>query len=326
MNNETKELIYFLLDHHDIEHSYVKIGKCEAIDHAGLESPLNQTAVFKRLGGCQTGNPRPLIMIGYLYSKEKYWHKVFSSHQVEGEWFHYQPIKHIILNLRLAPVAKALKKHQDNLLNNIWNYYYRHNSRPSREAERERWDKAYNKERRQIERLTYTQYITSSEENYKDIAQQVIRNRFKTGRGQLENNAILHEYKANYEFITRVINTIFSVQSQIKTKAKNSIIDLLGDVIHEGEPYFNLEGSGWEASGISLRNGVKLSNLAGSSITEHAYKLLEKDRKELEIEGLYTSNGYDALSKERDEQKNKTVSENLQDELEPLPTSPMSNE
>jgi hypothetical protein len=294
---KNKELIYFLLDHEDTEHSYVKIGCSAVIDHTDLESPVNQTAVFKRLGGCQTGNPRPLIMIGYLYGEEKYWHNVFSSHLVEGEWFHYQPIKHIILNLRLAPVRKALEKHQGNLLKNLWNYYYRHNSRPSMKAEQERWDNAYDKEKRQIERLTYEQYITSSEENYKDIAQQVIRNRFKTGRGQLENNAILHEYKGNYEFITRVIDTMFTAHSQIKTKAKNSIIDLLGDVIHEGEPYFNLEGSGWEASGISLRNGVKLSNLAGSSITEHAYKLVEKDRKELEIEGLYTSNGYEKMEK-----------------------------
>jgi len=295
---ETKELIYFLLDHYDAEHSYVKIGKCEAVDHADLDSPVNQTGVFKRLGGCETGNPRPLIMIGYLYSEEKYWHKVFSSHRVKGEWFHYQPIKHIILNLRLAPVEKALKKHQANLLHDLWNYYYREHSRPIMKADQERWDKAYDKEKRQIERLTYEEYITSSEKNYKDIAQQVIRNRFKTGRGQLENNAILHEYKGNHEFITRVIDTMFSVSSRIKTKAKNSIIDLFGDVIHEGEPYFNLEGLGWQASGISLRNGVKLSNLAGSSIKQHAHKLVEKDRKELEIEGLYVSKGFDALSKE----------------------------
>jgi len=296
-----KELIYFLLDHHNIEHSYVKIGKCETTDHADLESPLNQTVIFKRLGVLQTGNPRPLIMIGYLYSEEKYWHKQFSSHRVEGEWFHYQPIKHIILNLRLAPVEKALKKYQDNLLRNLWNYYYRHNSRPSMGAEQKRWDNAYDEERRQIEQLTYEQYITSSEENYKDIAQQVIRNRFKTGNGQLENNETLHEYRENHEFITKVIDTMFTVHSQIKTKAKNSIIDLLGDVIHEGEPYFNLGGSGWEASGISLRNAVKLSNLACSSIKEHAYKLVEKDRKELEIENLYVSNGFDALSKEAHE-------------------------
>ena len=295
---ETKELIYFLLDHYDTEHSYVKIGKCEAVDHTDLESPVNQTVVFKRLGGCETGNPRPLIMIGYLYSEEKYWHKVFSSHRVKGEWFHYQPIKHIILNLRLAPVEKALKKHQANLLHDLWNYYYREHSRPIMKADQERWDKAYNKERRQIERLTYKKYITSSEENYKDIAQQVIRNRFQTGPGQLDNNEILHEYRTNHAFITRVIDTMFAVHSQIKTKAKNSIIDLFGDVIHEREPYFNLEGEGWEASGISLRNAVKLSNLAGSSITQHAYKLVEKDRKELEIEDLYVSKGFDELSKE----------------------------
>ena len=91
---------------------------------------------------------------------------------------------------------------------------------------------------------------------------------------------------------------MFAVHSQIKTKAKNSIIDLFGDVIHEREPYFNLEGEGWEASGISLRNAVKLSNLAGSSIKQHAYKLVEKDRKELEIEDLYVSKGFDELSKE----------------------------
>ena len=292
-----KELVYFSLDHEDTEHSYVKIGKCAVIDHTDLESLENQTAIFKRLGSCQTGNPRHLIMIGYLYGEEKYWHKVFSSHQVHGEWFNYQPIKHIILNLRLAPVGKALKKHQEFLLLGLWNFYYRHNKCYGGKGEQERWVKAYNKEKRQIERLTYTQYITSSEENYKDIAQQIIRNRFKTGSGQLENNALLHKYKGNYEFITRVINTIFSVKSQVKTKAKNSIIDLLGDVIHEGEPYFNLENSGWEASGISLRNGVKLSSLAGSSITEHAYKLLEKDRKELEIEGLYSSKGYEKMEK-----------------------------
>ena len=78
------------------------------------------------------------------------------------------------------------------------------------------------------------------------------------------------------------MNLIFRGDTQVKTKSRNSIIDHYNDIIHEGEPYYNLEGEGWtQANGISVRNAVTLWQRANPKLIEYAKKLVEKDEKEM---------------------------------------------
>jgi len=287
---EIRELVYFLLDHFDDDNSYVKIGKCKSISDHQIEDPDNQDAVFKRMGSCKTGNPRPLILLGYLYGEEKYFHNVFHAHNVEGEWFNYQPIKGIILNLRLTQVDKALEKWKGSDKAKVFNMI--HEEMRAWNVSKDKEDelsKKLEEEEKKIEARTWDDYIRSYlEERYYDyIDEEIIRNRFRTGRGQLDNNAIRNLHNENHTEICKFLEVTFGGRVGVKTKSKNSIVDYFNDIIHEGEPYYNLDGNDWTADGISYRNAISLWQKANPKIVQYVRKLVEKDeikmRESLEL-------------------------------------------
>ena len=281
---EIKELVYFLLDHFDENNSYVKIGKCKPISDNQIEHPHNQEAVFKRMGSCKTGNPRPLIMLGYLYGEEKYWHNVFHAHGVDGEWFNYQPIKGIILNLRLTRVNKALEKWKSSEISKVtkmiykemdaWNIY---------EVEKDALHKKLEKEVDNINRYTWDDYIKSYLEgrHYDYIDEEIIRNRFRTGIGQYDNNMIRNQHNRNQKEVSKFLEIMFAGRVGVKTKRKNSIVDYFNDIIHEGEPYYNLDGNDWNADGISYRNALSLWQKSNPEFGQYIRKLVEKDETKM---------------------------------------------
>ena len=281
---EVRELVYFLLDHFDEDNSYVKIGKCKPISDHQIEDPDNQDAVFKRLGSCKTGNPRPLILLGYLYGEEKYWHNVFHAHGVDGEWFNYQPIKGIILNLRLTQVDKALEKWKSSEIAKVTKMIYKEmDAWNIHKVEKDALYKKLEKEQTKIDRYTWDHYIKSYLEgrHYDYIDEEIIRNRFRTGRGQLDNNAIRNLHNENHTEICKFLDVTFGGRAEVKLKSKNSIVDYFNDIIHEGEPYYNLENDGWNAGGVSYRNAISLWQKANPKIVQYAVKLVEKDETKM---------------------------------------------
>ena len=281
---EVRELVYFLLDHFDEDNSYVKIGKCTVQVEDNIEDPQNQAAVYGRLRGIKTGNPRPLLMLGYLYGLESYWHRVFHTYRVDGEWFNFQPIKGIILNLRLAQVPAALNNWILSQKREVTNMIQDQISSWLSEEEKKKLYKKEENELNKIDKYTWENYVKSytNEGNYDLIDNEITRNKWQTGRGRLDDNQILNQHRENSEEIIKLLNLIFRGDTQVKTKSRNSIIDHYNDIIHEGEPYYNLEGEGWtQANGISVRNAVTLWQRANPKLIEYAKKLVEKDEKEM---------------------------------------------
>ena len=287
---EIRELVYFLLDHFDNDNSYIKIGKCKIEVENDINAPLNKGAVYGRMGGCKTGNPRPLILLGYLYGEEKYFHNVFRHYRVSGEWFNYQPIKGIILNLRLAQIPKALEN---------WKYSEIKELRKTMDQQIS-WETGFKKkmlteklEKKELEidKYTWDDYIKSYTNGRWDVVEdEIIRNKWRTGRGQLDNNETLNEHRENSTKITKLLDLMFQAQTEIKLKSRNSVVDYYNDVIHEGEPYYNLEGGAWtQAGGISIRNAVTLWKRASPKLIELAKKLVIEDEIKMRdaVNGLY---------------------------------------
>ena len=287
---ESRELVYFLLDHFDNDNSYIKIGKCKIEVENDINAPFNQGAVYGRMGGCKTGNPRPLILLGYLYGEEKYFHNVFRHYRVSGEWFNYQPIKGIILNLRLAQIPKALEN---------WKYSEIKELRKTMDQQIS-WETGFKKkmlteklEKKELEidKYTWDDYIKSYTNGRWDVVEdEIIRNKWRTGRGQLDNNETLNEHRENSTKITKLLDLMFQAQTEIKLKSRNSVVDYYNDVIHEGEPYYNLEGGAWtQAGGISIRNAVTLWKRASPKLIELAKKLVIEDEIKMRdaVNGLY---------------------------------------
>ena len=102
------------------------------------------------------------------------------------------------------------------------------------------------------------------------------------------NNQIMNTYTTYSNHICKLLDFIFKgSDTQIKNK-KGSILDNFNDVIHDGDPYFNLKGEGWtSASGISVRNAVYLWNRANPKLKEIATNFVEEDEKKLRIEDVY---------------------------------------
>lgn len=283
------ELVYFILDFNDNGFSHVKIGKCIPKNFDQVEDPDNAKAVYSRLSSCSTGNPRKLYALGYIFGDEKYWHSVLSQYKTRGEWFNFDMIKGIIFQLKLQPVEKSIRDWKDSLKKIVWDEYY---DRERFEYNEERKELLYqNKEKKddkidQYNHEDFLRIITNS--NYKDIVYEALDNKWETGKSQFDNNQIMNTYNNYSNHMCKLLDIIFKgSDTRIKTK-KGSILDNFNDVIHDGDPYFNLEGEGWNsACGISLRNAVYLWIRANPKLKEITTNLVEKDEKKLRIENIY---------------------------------------
>ena len=283
------ELVYFIIDFNDHGFSYVKIGKCVPKNFDQIEDPDNEKAVYSRLSGCSTGNPRKLYALGYIFSDEKYWHHVLSQYHTRGEWFNFDMIKGILFHLKLQPVEKSIKDWKDSLNKILWDEYFKKVQWEHNEERKKLLYEETDKKQDKIDRYTYEDFlkiVTNS--NYGDIVNDALNNRWKTGRGEFGNNQIMNTYSTHSRQISKLLDLMFEgADTQIKTK-KGSVIDNFNDVIHDGDPYFNLNGQGWtSASGISLRNAVYIWDHANPKLKEIATNLVEEDDKKLRIENVY---------------------------------------
>jgi hypothetical protein len=283
------ELVYFIIDFNDHGFSHVKIGKCVPKNFNQIEDPANEKAVYSRLSSCSTGNPRKLYVLGYIFSDEKYWHHVLGQYNTRGEWFNFDMIKGILFHLKLQPVEKSIKDWKDSLHKILWDEYYNRTRFEFNDDRKEFLEKEREKKQEKIDRYTYKDFlkiVTNS--NYGDIVNDALDNRWQTGRGEFGNNQIMNTYSTHSRQISKLLDLMFEgADTQIKTK-KGSILDNFNDVIHDGDPYFNLEGQGWtSASGISLRNAVYLWDRANPKLREIATNLVEKDEEKLRIENIY---------------------------------------
>ena len=228
-------------------------------------------------------------MLGYIFSDEKYWHSVLSQYNTRGEWFNFDMIKGILFHLKLQPVEKSIKDWKDSLHKILWDEYF-NRTRFEHDDKRKKFiEKETEKKRERIDRYTYEDFlkiVTNS--SYGDIVNDALDNRWKTGRGEFGNNQIMNTYNVYNKHISKLLDLMFQgADTQIKTK-KGSVIDNFNDVIHDGDPYFNLNGQGWtSASGISLRNAVYLWDHANPKLKELATNLVEEDEKKLRIENVY---------------------------------------
>ena len=192
-------------------------------------------------------------------------------------------IKGMLFHLKLQPVEKSIKDWRDSLHNILWKEYYNRIKFEYNDNHKKFLEKELERKQEKINRYTYEDFlkiITNS--NYGDIISDVLDNKWKTGRGEFDNNQVMNTYNNYNKHISKLLDIMFNqADTQIKTK-KGSMLDNFNDIVNDGDSYFNLNGQGWtSASGISLRNAVYLWDSANPKLKELATQLVEKDEQKL---------------------------------------------
>ena len=267
--NKKMDIVYFFLCD-----GFIKIGKVNPNDDEDVADPGNEKKVLSRLSGCKTGNPKQIYLLGYLIGEETYWHRVLHEHRHQGEWYSYDGIKGILFNLRLQHSNVFLEKWRqetvyvlEKKLEKV-NYFLN-------QYQREEEYKNIKKEIKDIKKYTWDQYVRKvCDISFRDIESDIIEHRFQKSKSsfQLEiNNTKNYSYK-NWQAICDGLGLMFRTNVEYKEKRKNSIIDEMHDVIHEGEMYYHLNLYSNCAHGLTLRNAVFL------------YKNMHPDIKKLAID------------------------------------------
>jgi hypothetical protein len=278
-SKESREIVYFLLCE-----DFVKIGKVTAINQEDINDPVNERKVLNRLSACKTGNPNEIYLLGYLFGKEDYWHRVFYEHKHRGEWYVYEGLKGIIFNLRLQPSRDYLQNWKfetcdalETQIDEMWKRF------GLNKFEQERKKKELQLKIDRIKNYDWDQYILEvSDIGYRDIAKTVIDNRFtkRNSFKQLEINKTKNFSSENWQLICEALSLLFRTNVEYKEKRKESIVDEFHDVIHEGEMYYNLNIYSNMAHGLTIRNAVFLYENMHESIRNLAIENMEKRQKE----------------------------------------------
>ena len=278
-SKESREIVYFLLCE-----DFVKIGKVTAINQEDINDPVNERKVLNRLSACKTGNPNEIYLLGYLFGKEDYWHRVFYEHKHRGEGYVYEGLKGIIFNLRLQPSRDYLQNWKfetcdalETQIDEMWKRF------GLNKFEQERKKKELQLKIDRIKNYDWDQYILEvSDIGYRDIAKTVIDNRFtkRNSFKQIEINKTKNFSSENWQLICEALSLLFRTNVEYKEKRKESIVDEFHDVIHEGEMYYNLNIYSNMAHGLTIRNAVFLYENMHESIRNLAIKNIEKRQQE----------------------------------------------
>lgn len=274
-SKESREIVYFLLCE-----NFVKIGKVTAINQEDIDDPVNEKKVLNRLSACKTGNPNEIYLLGYLFGKEDYWHRIFYEHKHRGEWYVYERLKGVIFNLRLQPSRDYLQNWKfetcdalETQIDEMWKSF------GLNKFEQEQKKKQLQSKIDKIKNYNWDQYILEvSDIGYRDIAKTVIDNRFtkRNSFKQLEINKIKNFSSENWQLICEALGLLFRTNVEYKEKRKESIVDEFHDVIHEGEMYYNLNIYSNMAHGLTIRNAVFLYENMHESIRNLAIENMEK--------------------------------------------------
>ena len=272
------DIVYFFLCE-----GFIKIGKVTPHDKEDIADPENEKRVLSRLSACKTGNPKQIYLLGYLFGKEDYWHRVFYEHKHQGEWYRYDGLKGIIFSLRLRHSNTFLEKWKEEVLyaleeklkDGIWHL---------NEWEKKEKKKKIKAEIKEIEKYSWEQYIKKvSGIKYTDIESEVIENRFtkRNGRNQLEINQTKNFSRENWQLICEGLGILFRTNVDYKEKRKSSIVDEFHDVIHEGDMYYNPNIYVNCAHGLSERNAVYLYQHMHPDLKNMAIKNIEAHEKKM---------------------------------------------
>jgi len=272
------DIVYFFLCE-----GFIKIGKVTPYDKEDIAAPENEKRVLKRLNGCKTGNPKQIYLLGYLFGREDYWHRVFYEHKHQGEWYRYDGLKGIVFSLRLQHSNTFLEKWKEEVVDAL-EEKLKEGMWYLNEWEKKEEKKKIKDEIKEIKKYSWEQYIKKvSGIKYTDIESEVIENRFtkRNGRNQLEINQTKNFSRENWQLICEGLGILFRTNVDHKEKRKSSIVDEFHDVIHEGDMYYNLNIYVNCAHGLSVRNAVYLYQHMHPDLKNMAIKNREAQEKKL---------------------------------------------
>ena len=281
------DIVYFFLCE-----GFIKIGKVTPHDKEDIADPGNEKRVLSRLSACKTGNPKQIYLLGYLFGREDYWHRVFYEHKHQGEWYRYDGLKGVVFSLRLRHSNTFLEKWREEVLyaleeklkEGMWYL---------NEWEKKDEKKKIKDEIKEIKKYSWDQYIKKvSGIKYRDIESDIIENRFtrRNSRNQLEINQTKNFSRKNWQAVCDGLGLIFRTNVDYKEKRKSSIVDEFYDVIHEGDMYYNPNIYSNCAHGLSVRNAVYLYQHMHPDIKNMAIKNREKKDQKLReaMDSLWT--------------------------------------
>ena len=272
------DIVYFFLCD-----GFIKIGKVTPHDDKDIADPENEKRVLKRLNGCKTGNPKQIYLLGYLFGKEDYWHRIFYAHKHQGEWYRYDGLKGIVFSLSLQHSNTFLEKWKEEVVDAL-EQKLKEGMWYLSEWQKKEEKKKIKDEIKQIEKYSWEQYIRKvSGIKYNDIESEVIENRFtkRNSRNQLEINNTKNFSRENWKVICEGLGILFRTNVAYKEKRKSSIVDEFYDVIHEGDMYYNLNIYVNCAHGLSVRNAVYLYQHMHPDLKNMAIKNREEKEQKM---------------------------------------------
>ena len=78
-----------------------------------------EEGVIKRFNGLKSDSPSDLYMLGYTQGYEKDWHRHFKPYLIKGEWYAYEPIKEIIMGIKLKVPEDILYRFKEKYLDSF---------------------------------------------------------------------------------------------------------------------------------------------------------------------------------------------------------------
>ena len=275
MEKDERELewVYFIVSDEikktDNEYSY-STGHSSMQRRIKIGMSKNEDGVIKRFQSISQNSPSNVYMLGYIQGYEKDWHRYFQKYRIKGEWFAYDPIKEIIMGIKLKVPEDTLNKFRENYLAS---YRPRNASYTSNKPGPE-WDAYFKEEKRTKNVFSLTREYRRSifkEDSLSDIYRRESWN--------------IEQEKKDYNFLTEHCDKIVKVLNAfnfgdlfigdlpfgevIITESKTTKLDIFNDVIHPGEIYYRTGNYG---TGLSVRSGHRIYECFDKFIRSRKYK------------------------------------------------------
>ena len=114
--------VYFILSDEikrkNPQHSY-STGYKSVERRVKIGMSQKEEGVIKRFNSIRSDSPSDLYMLGYMPAYEKDWHQYLKTYRIKGEWFTYEPIKEIIMGIKLKVPEEILIKFREDYVHSF---------------------------------------------------------------------------------------------------------------------------------------------------------------------------------------------------------------
>ena len=251
--------VYFILSDEikrkNPQHSY-STGYKSVERRVKIGMSQKEEGVIKRFNSIRSDSPSELYMLGYMPAYEKDWHQYLKTYRIKGEWFTYEPIKEIIMSIKLKVPEEILNKFREDY---VYSFRPKNASYTSNKPGPE-WDEYFREEKRMKNIFSLTKEYRRSIFN-----EDLFSDPYEDPHWSAERE------KQDYNFITEHSDKIVKMLNVFNfgepfigdmpngkvviTESKTTKLDILDNVIHPKEIYYR---TGTYGVGLSVRSAHKL--------------------------------------------------------------------